>query len=83
LEQGPAASREFSGFPQRPRDLWLVVDGGLGIGRGERPHPRRRRLGRRDERLEARGKVVLLRAPPDSGMYFGWFNSADRTNAPT
>jgi hypothetical protein len=36
-----------------------------------------------NDRLEARGKVVLLRAPPDSGMYFGWFNSAERTDAPT
>src|SRR5439155_25600407 len=35
-----------------------------------------------NDRLEARGKVVLMRAPPDSGMYLGWFNSAERTNAP-
>lgn len=35
------------------------------------------------DRLEASGKVVLLTAPPDSGMYLGWFNSSDRTNAPT
>ena len=33
-------------------------------------------------RLEARGKVVLEAAPPDSGMYLGWFNSAEKTNAP-
>jgi hypothetical protein len=33
-------------------------------------------------RLEARGKVVLLAAPPDSGAYLGWFNSAEKTNAP-
>jgi hypothetical protein len=36
-----------------------------------------------NDRLEARGKIVLLRAPPDSGMYFGWFNSAERGTAPT
>lgn len=36
-----------------------------------------------NDHLEARGKVVLLRAPPDSGMYLGWFNSADKTNGPT
>ncbi len=34
-------------------------------------------------RLEARGKVVLTAAPPDSGMYLGWFNSADKQNAPS
>jgi hypothetical protein len=33
-------------------------------------------------RLEARGRVVLLAAPPDSGMYLGWFNSAEKTYAP-
>jgi hypothetical protein len=36
-----------------------------------------------NDRLEAHGKIVLLRAPPDSGMCLGWFNSAERTNAPT
>jgi hypothetical protein len=34
-------------------------------------------------RLEARGRVVLTAAPPDSGMYLGWFNSAEKENAPT
>ena len=34
-------------------------------------------------RLEARGKVILEAAPPDSGMYLGWFNSADKQNAPS
>jgi hypothetical protein len=34
------------------------------------------------DRLEARGKVVLEAAPPDSGMYIGWFNSEERTNSP-
>jgi hypothetical protein len=34
-------------------------------------------------RLEARGKVVLEAAPPDSGMYLGWFNSAEKENAPS
>ncbi|MDB6029067.1 MAG: hypothetical protein JWM68_5290 [Verrucomicrobiales bacterium] len=33
-------------------------------------------------RLEARGKVLLEAAPPDSGMYFGWFNSAEKEDAP-
>ena len=33
-------------------------------------------------RLEARGKVVLRAAPPDSGLYFGWFNSAPKQNSP-
>ena len=33
-------------------------------------------------RLEARGKVILEAAPPDSGMYLGWFNSAEKENAP-
>lgn len=36
-----------------------------------------------NDRLEAHGKVDILRAPPDSGMYIGWFNSADRSDAPT
>ncbi|MCX7825879.1 MAG: hypothetical protein N2689_10015 [Verrucomicrobiae bacterium] len=30
-----------------------------------------------EQRLEARGKVKLVTAGPDSGMYLGWFNSAD------
>ncbi len=34
-------------------------------------------------RLEARGKVVLVAAPPDSGMNLGWFNSREKENAPT
>ena len=34
-------------------------------------------------RLEARGKVVLAAAPPDSGMYLGWFSSVERENAPS
>ncbi len=34
-------------------------------------------------RLEARGKVILEAAPPDSGMSLGWFNSAEKENAPT
>jgi hypothetical protein len=33
-------------------------------------------------RLEAKGKVVLEAAPPDSGMYLGWFNSADKEESP-
>jgi hypothetical protein len=33
-------------------------------------------------RLEARGKVVLEAAPPDSGACLGWFNSAEKTDAP-
>jgi hypothetical protein len=33
-------------------------------------------------RLEARGKVVLNAAPPDSGMYLGWFNSEEKENSP-
>ncbi|MCR4412332.1 MAG: hypothetical protein NUV77_07895 [Thermoguttaceae bacterium] len=35
------------------------------------------------DRLEAQGKVVLTVGPPDSGMYFGWFHSAHKENAPT
>jgi len=31
-----------------------------------------------NDRLEASGKVMLDVAPPDSGMYFGWFNSAEK-----
>jgi hypothetical protein len=33
--------------------------------------------------LEASGKVVLLVGEQDSVAYLGWFNSADRENAPT
>jgi hypothetical protein len=33
-------------------------------------------------RLEARGKVVLKIAPPDSGIYLGWFNSNEKENSP-
>jgi hypothetical protein len=36
-----------------------------------------------NDRLEASGKVILMRAPPDSGMYLGWFNSAERKDGPT
>ena len=36
-----------------------------------------------DNRLEASGKVVLEAGPPDSGMYFGWFHSREKTLAPT
>jgi hypothetical protein len=35
-----------------------------------------------NDRLEASGKVILEAAPPDSGMYLGWFNSAEKENAP-
>ncbi len=34
-------------------------------------------------RLEARGKVFLAAAPPDSGLYLGWFNSTEKENAPS
>jgi hypothetical protein len=34
-------------------------------------------------RIEARGKVILEAAPPDSGMCLGWFNSAEKQNAPS
>jgi len=33
-------------------------------------------------RLEAKGKVVLLVGAPDSDMYLGWFNSASKTESP-
>jgi hypothetical protein len=33
-------------------------------------------------RLEASGKVVLEAAPPDSGVYLGWFNSGEKENSP-
>lgn len=35
-----------------------------------------------NDRLEASGKVTLAAGPADSTVYFGWFNSADRENAP-
>jgi hypothetical protein len=35
-----------------------------------------------DDRLQASGKVVLEVGPPDSGMYIGWFNSAEKENSP-
>jgi hypothetical protein len=35
-----------------------------------------------DDRLEASGTVVLKTGAPDSGMFFGWFNSADKAAAP-
>jgi hypothetical protein len=35
-----------------------------------------------NDRLEASGKVVLEVGPPDSGMYIGWFNSAEKENSP-
>jgi hypothetical protein len=34
------------------------------------------------DRLQASGKVVLNVGPPDSGMYLGWFNSAEKENSP-
>jgi hypothetical protein len=33
-------------------------------------------------RLEARGKIILKAGPPDSGMYLGWFNSAETKESP-
>lgn len=36
-----------------------------------------------NDRLEASGKIVLNAGPPDSVAYFGWFNSAEKVNAPT
>lgn len=35
-----------------------------------------------EQRLEARGKVQLVTAGPDSDMYFGWFNSANTDTPP-
>ncbi len=35
-----------------------------------------------NDRLEASGKVILEVGPPDSGMYFGWFNSAEKEMSP-
>ena len=35
-----------------------------------------------DQRLEARGKVMLVTAGPDSDMHIGWFSSAGKTKSP-
>jgi hypothetical protein len=35
-----------------------------------------------DDRLEASGKVVLKSAGPDSDMFIGWFNSANKDESP-
>jgi hypothetical protein len=35
-----------------------------------------------NDRLEASGKVMLKSSSQDCGMYFGWFNSADKDNSP-
>ena len=35
-----------------------------------------------NDRLEARGKVVLMVAGPDADMYLGWFNSANKDEPP-
>jgi hypothetical protein len=35
-----------------------------------------------DDRLEASGKVVLKVGAPDSDVYLGWFNSADKERPP-
>ena len=35
-----------------------------------------------DDRLEASGKVVLKVGAPDSDVYLGWFNSADKEKPP-
>ena len=36
-----------------------------------------------DDRLEASGKVVLKSGAPDSDMFLGWFNSANKDEPPT
>jgi hypothetical protein len=36
-----------------------------------------------DDRLEASGKVVLKVGAPDSDMFLGWFNSANKDEPPT
>src|SRR5262245_6141312 len=36
-----------------------------------------------DDRLEASGKVVLKVGAPDSDMFLGWFNSANKSEPPT
>lgn len=35
-----------------------------------------------DQRLEARGKVKLVTAGPDSDMHIGWFSSSNKTKSP-
>ncbi len=35
-----------------------------------------------DQRLEARGKVKLVTAGPDSDMHIGWFNSSSKDKSP-
>jgi hypothetical protein len=35
-----------------------------------------------DDRLEASGKVVLVSGAPDSDMYLGWFNGANKEKSP-
>ncbi|HEY2586557.1 MAG TPA: hypothetical protein VGI81_12405, partial [Tepidisphaeraceae bacterium] len=35
-----------------------------------------------NDRLEARGKVVMTAAGPDADMCFGWFHSDDKDHAP-
>jgi hypothetical protein len=35
-----------------------------------------------DDRLEARGKGILVSGAPDSDMYIGWFNSANKDEPP-
>ncbi len=35
-----------------------------------------------DDRLEARGKVILMSGAPDSDMFLGWFNSANQDEPP-
>src|SRR5207244_2657572 len=36
-----------------------------------------------EQRLEASGKMILSVGQQDSVVYLGWFNSADKENAPT
>jgi hypothetical protein len=36
-----------------------------------------------DDRLEASGKVMLKSGAPDSDMFLGWFNSANKDESPT
>jgi hypothetical protein len=36
-----------------------------------------------NDHLQASGKIVLQTAAQDSGMYFGWFNSAEKEYCPT
>jgi len=35
-----------------------------------------------NDKIEASGKVVLSVGPPDSGMYIGWFNGAEKEFSP-